>query len=214
MTLSTSRKIEHDAWVKATWDDFVTLTDEPEYETGRGYFDGGRMRIEMAALGPGHGRHNSVVMDVVTIYALCRNISLVKLINSSFRKTGLQECQPDVAFYVGINSPLPPQDNTPIDVDVMGSPNLVIEIGGSSFQDDLGAKRLLYERFDIQEYWVVDVAQKQVIAFSIAGGRSGSIQISEVLSGLRLSLVEEALERSQTENDIALVRWLMKTFSS
>lgn len=85
----------------------------------------------------------------------------------------------------------------------------MIEIGSSSFKDDLGAKRLLYERLSVAEYWVVNVTEKQVIAFNIANSRSGEVRTSEVLSGLEIALVEEALQRSQTEDDSALMRWLM-----
>jgi hypothetical protein len=55
MTLATSQ-IQTDTWVKATWEDFAAIMDDPQYEEGRGYFDNGSMRIEMAPLGSGHGR--------------------------------------------------------------------------------------------------------------------------------------------------------------
>ena len=213
MTLSTPHKIQTDAWVKATWDKFIAATDNPNYEEGRGYFDNGYMRIEIAALGAGHGRQNSVVMDVVSLFDTLRNIRIAKFINCSFRKAEERGCQPDVAFYVGSDFQLPPQDNAPINVEVFGPPTLVIEIGASSFKDDLGAKRLLYERLGVQEYWVVDVASRQVIAFSVAEGRSGQIPSSEVLPGLEIALVEEALARSQTKDDSAIMRWLMDTLS-
>jgi Uma2 family endonuclease len=77
----------------------------------------------------------------------------------------------------------------------------VIEISGGTFRDDLGAKRLLYERLGVAEYWVVNVAEQDVIAFAIADQRSGEVQTSEVLPGLEIALVEEALRRSQTEDD-------------
>ena len=214
MTLSIPHKIQTDTWVKATWKEFVAAMDDPSYEEGRGYFDNGHMRIEMAALGAGHGRQNSVVIDVVSLFATFRNIRIAKFINCSLRKKDVRGCQPDVAFYIGSDFQLPPQDNAPIDIEVFGPPTLAIEIGASSFKDDLGSKRLLYERLGVQEYWVVDVASRQVIAFSVAAGRSGEISSSEVLPGLEIALVEEALARSQTEDDGAIMRWLMETLAS
>ena len=165
----------------------------------------------MAPLGAGHGRQNSVVIDVVTMFAAFQNIRIAKFINCSFYKAGVRGCQPDVAFYVGADFQLPTQNNSPIDVNLFGPPTLAIEVGASSFKDDLGAKRLLYERLGVQEYWVVHVAERQLIAFAIADHRSGEIQTSEVLPGLEISLVEEALSRSQTEDDGTLIRWLMET---
>ncbi|MGF1576574.1 MAG: Uma2 family endonuclease [Cyanophyceae cyanobacterium] len=82
-----------------------------------------------------------------------------------------------------------------------------------SLSDDLGRKRLLYERLGSQEYWVVDVSHHQLFDFEIEAGHSGEIQQSRVLPGLDLSLVEEVMERSQTEDDGSLGRWLMQELS-
>jgi hypothetical protein len=51
------------------------------------------------------------------------------------------------------------------------------------------------------------------IAFSIADGRSGEIQESQVLPRLSIALVEEALQRSQTQDDGEINRWLLQSFS-
>ncbi|HIK44585.1 MAG TPA: Uma2 family endonuclease [Leptolyngbyaceae cyanobacterium M65_K2018_010] len=209
MVLSTQSPLQTDTWVKATWDDFVAVMEESQYEGGRGYFDHGWMRIEMSPLGAGHGRQNTVIAQVIGLYGLLKNIRVAGFTHCSFYKTGERGCQPDLAFYIGDTFQLPPQDNAPIDIDTYGPPTLVIEIGASPFKDDLGAKRLLYERLGVSEYWVVDVTNRQVIAFGVAAGRSGEIHRSEVLPGLAIDLVEEALHRSQTEDDSALMRWLM-----
>ena len=97
-------------------------------------------------------------------------------------------------------------------MDTYGIPQLVIEVAASSLSEDLGSKRLLYERLDVDEYWVVNVATSDVIAFSVADGRSGEIRESTVLPGLKIKAVEEALRRSQSEDDGAINRWLIKQF--
>ena len=214
MALSTPQLLPTDTWVNATWNEFVTLTDAPPYAEGKSYFDNGYMRIEMAAFGAGQGRQSSVVLDVIGLFAAFRTIRIAELINCSFRKTGERGCQPDLAFYIGDRFQLPAQDNAPIDVERLGAPTLAVELGASSLNDDLGYKRLLYERLGVQEYWVVDVANQQLIAFSIADGRSGQIQTSEVLPGLEIDLIEEALRRSQTEDDGTITRWLMQTLTA
>lgn len=202
-----------DTWVKADWQDFLALADHPEYEKGRFYYDNGYMRIEMAAVGPIHGRDNSVVARVISLFATLRDIRIVEYTNTSFRKPGVRECQPDSAFYIGANFQLPPRTNSPVNVSEYDPPTLVIEIASTTLNDDLGRKRLLYERLGVREYWVVDVNAGEVIAFEVAEGRSGQIDISQVLPGLAIATIELALKRSQTEDDGAINRWLIEIFS-
>lgn len=202
-----------DKWVKATWETYINLADDPAYAKGRCYYDDGWMQIEMAALGPLHGRENSIVSTLIILYATLKNIRIVELTNTTFRKPGTRDGQPDIAFYIGSAFQLPPRDNQPVNVEELGAPQLAVEIASTSLDNDLGRKRLLYERLGVQEYWVVDVVAGEVIAFEVLAGRSGQIQDSKVLPGLRVSRVEEALKRSQTEDDGAINRWLLKVFS-
>jgi Uma2 family endonuclease len=214
MVVSSSQQILTDTWVKATWDEFVSVAyDDPAYTEGRAYFDAGYMRIEMASLEVGHGRQNGVVWDVITLFVLAKKLNIAKYANGSFCKSGEREFQPDAAFYIGDAAKyLPPQNNSPVSIDLFGPPTLIVEVGARSLSDDLGAKRILYERVGVQEYWVVDVEGQKVIAFSMAEGRSGQIRSSVVLPGLDMEVVEEALRRSQSENDGAIAQWLMQTF--
>ncbi|MBD1897622.1 Uma2 family endonuclease [Coleofasciculus sp. FACHB-129] len=202
-----------DTWIKAPWEEFIALADNPAYKNGRFYYDRGYMRIEMAAVGPLHARENSIVSSVVKMFATLRNIRIVELNNATFRQRGVGEFQPDLSYYIGAEFQLPPRTNSPINLNEFQPPALVIEIGASSVNDDLGMKRLIYERVGVREYWVVDASADDAIAFSISDGRSGEIQESLVLPGLTLSLVEEALQRSQSEDDGAITRWLLQSFS-
>ena len=59
----------------------------------------------------------------------------------------------------------------------------------------------------------MDVETAQVIAFAIADRRSGQIDQSQVLPGLAIATVEEALRRSPTEDDATINRWLLELFS-
>ena len=93
-------------------------------------------------------------------------------------------------------------------------PTLVVEISATTIQDDLSYKRLLYERLGIREYWVINAYSGEVFAFAIADGRSGRVTQSQVLQGLEIALVEEALQRSHNnEDDGAIARWLLQTFT-
>jgi Uma2 family endonuclease len=206
--------IPMDTWVKASWDSFLALVDDPAYKDGRFYYQEGYLRIEMAALGPAHARDNTTVANVVTLYALIKNIRIGGYTNCSFWKPGIRTSQPDTAFYLGAEVQFPPRSNQAVDVSVHGAPHLVIEVGSASFKDDLGAKRLLYEQLGVLEYWVVDVAETMVYAFEVNQGWSGRIQESRVLTGLSIAIVEAALKRSQTEDDSTVNRWLMETINT
>jgi hypothetical protein len=61
---------------------------------------------------------------------------------------------------------------------------------------------------------VNDANARRAIAFAIAERRSGEIQESQVLPGLKIAIVEEALQRSQTQDDGEINRWLLQTFSN
>ena len=203
-----------DTWVKASWDEFIAFADEPSLEKGRFYYDHSLMRIEMSPVGPTHAHENAIASKVINIFAALTNIIIYEYINCSFRKKNNAEFQPDVAFYIGSGLKIPPRNNAPVNLNEFDLPTLVVEISSTTIHDDLGRKRLLYERLGIKEYWVIDAYTAEVFAFAIADGRSGRITRSQVLEGLEIAVVEEALQRSHTnEDDGAIARWLLQTFA-
>ena len=203
-----------DTWVKASWDEFIAFADEPSLEKGRFYYDRSLMRIEMSPVGPTHAHENSIVTNVIRLFAMLTNIIIYEYTNCSFRKKNNAEFQPDVAFYIGSGLKIPPRNNAPVNLNEFDLPTLVVEISSTTIHDDLGRKRLLYERLGIKEYWVIDAYTAEVFAFAIADGHSGRITRSQVLEGLEMATVEEALQRSHAnEDDGAIARWLLQTFA-
>ncbi len=219
-TLPSPQNLTTDTWVRASWEDFLAISDwldhslanRPDLEKARCYYDTGWMRIESMGIGSAHGQDNSTLAALVTLYGTLKNIPHIAFTNSSFRKAGERECQPDLAYYIGSGVQRPPKNNQPVDVDIYGAPTLAIEIASTTLNDDLGQKRLLYERLSVQEYWVVDVQNTLVLAFAVAGGGSRQIQISQMLPGLEIATVEAALRRSQTADDTEVNRWLIQQF--
>ena len=201
-----------DTWVEADWEDFLTFADDPTLVSGRFYYDQNHMRIEMSPLGVAHGRGNSIVSTVVILYAAIKRIPIKELTNTSFRKARLQEAQPDIAFYIGEGFQSLPHNNSPVNLNELMPPTLVVEIAASSLEDDLDRKQKLYQRMGVKEYWVVNVSVSRVIAMSLAAAEAMGLDESLVLPGLAIALVEEALRRSQTEDDGAISRWLLATF--
>lgn len=203
-----------DTWVETAWEDFLTFADDPTLVSGRFYYDEGCMRIEMSPLGSAHGQDNSIISTVIVLYATIKNIAIKELSNTSFRKAGSREAQPDIAFYVGKNLRFPPRNNAPVNLNELDPPTLVVEVAASSLEDDTNRKHQLYQRMGVQEYWVVDVNAAKVIASFLTHTQSNFIRESQVLPGLAIALVEEALKRSQNEDDGAISRWLIATFTT
>ena len=213
-TLAIPKQIITDDWVPATWEEFLVVSEDSEQTKARCYYDLGLMRIETMPTGSAHGRNNLTLTAVVTLYGTLKNFAFISFTNCSFRQIGERECQLDLAYYIGENVQILTHNNQPIDVTVWGAPTLAIEISSTSLSDDLGDKRLLYERLGVREYWVVNVNAAKIIAFEVANLGSRQIQTSLVLPGLPMEIVEEALQRSQTDDDGAVSRWLIQQFSA
>ena len=81
-----------------------------------------------------------------------------------------------------------------------------------NLKDDLGTKRSLYEDLNVSEYWVVDVQNAQIIAYAIADQGSKRIRESQVLPGLAIAILEEALRRSREMNQSEVGSWLLRKF--
>lgn len=211
--VDTLSKSLTETWQPMTWQDFCQLADQPQYEKGRFYFNHGYMKLEMSPLGINHSRDNSVVAKVVSLFATLKNIPVLEFTNVTLRRTGRQEAQPDSSFYLGDIQNLPLCSNEPINLEQYTPPTLVIEIASTTLSDDLGQKRLLYERLGVQEYWVIDTTYVQVTAFEMIEGGSRTIEVSQVLPTLPITAVEEALQRSRNEDDGETNRWLIQIFS-
>lgn len=162
------------------------------------------------SVGPDHARDNGSIFLGVSLFCIAKAIPLNGLDNCSYRKTGVRECQPDVSYYIGTRSQLAPQGTSIASLDVTPPPDLVIEVADSTLADDIGEKRLLYEELKVAEYWVVDVQKSEIIAFAIISD-NGSRRIvrSEVLPGLTIALLEEALRRSRIQDQSQVGAWLL-----
>ncbi len=199
-----------ETWVKADWESFLTFADDPALENGKFYYDDGFMRIEMAPVGISHSSDSSIVFTVIVLFASLNFIPIKELNIPSLRQVGIRECQPDIAFYVG-NLPLLPRNNSSLNVDELGTPNLAVEISASSLKDDSTRKLQIYRKLGVKEYWIVDVNNNRVIATDLTSGEV--INTSSLLPGLAIATVEEALMRSHTEDHGEVNRWLLSIFS-
>lgn len=208
-------KLPTDTWVVATWDEYMQAIEDPACEKAKGYYHNGQLRIEMPPVGSDHASDHTIVLFAVNLFATLKGIPLNGRDNCTYRKTGVRECQPDISYHIGDRAQVIPWGTSIIDLDVCPPPDLVIEIANTSLADDKGEKRLLYEDLKVSEYWIVDVQHAQIIAFAILSD-SGSRRItqSQVLPGLTISLLEEALRRSRQVNQAQVGAWLLSQMRS
>lgn len=205
-------KTPTDTWVHATWDEYVRIIEDPAYEKAKGYYYNGKMRIEMLSVGNDHASDHPIIIYAVHLFAAIKNIDLNGKDNCTYRKTGIDEAQPDVSYYIGKNADVIPWGTTIINLNHYPPPTLAIEVANTSLSDDKGDKRLLYEEVGVAEYWIIDVQNVEVIAFSIENGGSRRITESQVLLGLAISLLEEAFRRTRQMNHGKVSAWLLSQF--
>ncbi|WP_416675807.1 Uma2 family endonuclease [Egbenema bharatensis] len=201
-----------DTWTTATWAEYLQAIEDPICDRAKGYYYNGHMRLEMLPVGSDHARDHSLILFAVNLFATLKGIPLNARDNCTYRKAGLQECQPDLSYYIGDRSQIIPWGVSIIDLNQYPPPDLVIEIAKTTLLDDQGAKRLLYENLQVQEYWIVDVEQAQILAFEIIERGSRQIDTSQVLPGLQIAGLEEALHRSRSVDQAQVGAWLITQF--
>ena len=206
---SLKLKVPTETWVKATWDEYIQIIEGSAYKKAKGYYHNGRMRIEMSPVGNPHSRDHAIIIHAVVLYAGIKGIDLDGHDNCTYRKTGCDEAQPDASFYIGELANAIPWETTIIELDTNPPPTLAIEVAYTSLADDKGEKRLLYEALNVSEYWIVDVQNVQLIAFSVENRGSRRINQSQVLPGLEIALLEEAFRRCRQTNHGKVSAWLL-----
>lgn len=200
-------------WQPASWEDFIAIADDPESAKLKGYYYQGNMRFEPMSTGSDHSNDHALILFALSFFAAYQGIPMTTKDACSYRKRRFEEFQPDVSYYIGEAADVIPWGTRVIDLEQYPLPNLVIEISDTSLKDDLGAKRFQYEELGIAEYWIVNVQEKKIIAFTIAlDGSIRRVRESSVLPGLKLEILEQALQRSRQENQSATTAWLMQQF--
>lgn len=207
---SPTTQIPLDTWISASWEEFVRLADDPAYAKSKGYYHQGAMRFEAMSTGFAHSDAHAIILFAIILYATHSGLPLTTIDACSYRKTGCDEFQPDISCYSGENADTIPNETRVIDLDTYPLPNLVIEISDTTLSDDKGEKRLQYEELGISEYWIVNVKTGEIIAFLISAiGVSQRIQVSQVIPGLKFSLLSATLQHRREHNQSATMAWLM-----
>ncbi len=204
-------------WVRASWAEYLQTIEDPQLAKAKGYYHKGHMRIEMSPVGHDHAADNSMVDFAVRLFCTIKGIAFKGLVNCSYRKVGIQECQPDLSYYLRDQAQAIPWGTAVVDLNRYPAPDLAIEIAVSSLLDDQEHKRSLYEELGVAEYWVVDVQAAQIVAYSLsapgmapqANHGSQRLAASQVLPGLTLAMLEAAMQRSRQQDQAQVGAWLL-----
>ena len=205
-------QIPTDIWIYTSWHEYEQITKNLFNQQGKSYYYKGYMRLEMPPVSFDHGKDHVIIIFAVTLFATIKGILATGLDTTTFRKTGVQDCQPDIAYYLQKNSQTIATGTGIVNLDHYPAPDLVIEIAKTSLLDDLGTKRSLYEELGVKEYWVIDVRNSQIIAYSMAENGSKRIQKSQVLPELKIATLETALRRSRETSQSEVGVWLLSQF--
>jgi len=201
-----------DTWTPATWEEFLKAVEDPDCEKARSYYYHGHMRLEMLPVGSDHAADHVILILAINLFSILRNLPITTRDNCTYRQSSVHECQPDISCYIANKAQAIPAGTNIVDLDQYPPPDLVVEIAKTSLLDDLGTKRSLYEALGVAEYWVVDVENTDILAYAMSNRGSHRIEGSQVLLGLSIATLTEALRRSRQGDQSQVGAWLMSQF--
>jgi Uma2 family endonuclease len=199
----------------ATWADYVQVRADLDWQ--KIAFCKGWLWVDMGTEGPGHARFSDLMTMIFGFWAFLHPEEPIE----SFGRCLIESpethaCAPDLVLYKGENIPQW-QAGTPRRIDLAQHrlPDLVGEIGDTTLSLDLDEQKQLYASLGIAEYWVIDVKGMRLFAFGLnSNSVYERIEVSQVLHGLSIALLEQALERLATETNTAAANWLMQQLQS
>jgi Uma2 family endonuclease len=200
---------QHDA----SWQDYEAVRDNPDLDCRKIAFHQGWLLVDMGTEGPGHASFSDLMTAVFFVWAFLHpEIVLQSYGRCLIENSTTHACAPDLVLYKGDNIPKwNLGEPRRIMVDRHRLPDLVGEIADTTLGIDLDEQKQLYASLGIAEYWVIDVKGMRLFAFGLtATGVYEAIQVSQVLTGLAIALVEQTLERLTQETNTAAANWLMQ----
>lgn len=143
-----------------------------------------------------HQHASNELVFLLNLYVRERGIGIVLSAPMDVEFDQFNTFQPDILFISSERSHLITGDG-----DIVGAPDLVVEILSKNRVKDLGTKRYFYEIHNVREYWIVDLQKKTIevlenqdmefVRHSYAK-RTGEVE-SKLLPGFRVN-VEEIFE--------------------
>jgi Uma2 family endonuclease len=196
----------------ATWADYVEVRDNPELDCTNISFYDGWLFVDMGLEGPAHSSFSDLMTMIFGFWVLANPDAVLQSYGRCILELpDTHACGPDLVLYKGDNIPRwKVGEPRRILFNRDRVPDLVGEISDTSLSIDLDEQKRLYASLGIAEYWVIDVKGKQIFAFGLTENKVyKTIEVSQVLTGLPIALIEQTLERLETETNTAAASWLM-----
>ena len=87
------------------------------------------------------------------------------------------------------------------------------EISDTTLASDLHEMKEIYAAIGVPGYWVIDIQGRRVLMFVLEEMRYQQVEVSTVMIGLTVALLEEALGRWEQEEGIEIGNWFMQQIS-
>lgn len=197
----------------ATWQDYVAIRDNRAIDWRKISFHQGWLWVDMGKEGPNHASFSDLMTAIFFVWVFLHPEFILQSYGRCLiERPDTHACAPDLVLYKGDNIPRwQPGEPRRIELRRHRLPDLVGEIADTTLSLDLDEQKQLYASLNIPEYWVVDVKGLRIFAFGLtASGRYESIEESQVLTGLPIALLEQALGRLTTETNTAAASWLIQ----
>lgn len=197
----------------ATWQDYVTIRDNPAIDWRKISFHQGWLWVDMGKEGPNHAAFSDLITASFFVWAFLHpEVVLQSYGRCLIERPDTQACAPDLVLYKGDNIPRwQPGEPRRIDLRRHRLPDLVGEIADTTLSIDLDEQKQLYASLGVPEYWVIDVKGRRIFAFGLTElGHYRAIDQSQVLTGLPIALLDATLERLSTATNTAAANWLMQ----
>ena len=225
MTLSLEKTKEKALIIQrhqASWQDYVEIRDSADLDWKKISFSKGWLWIDMSSEGPNHAAFSDLMIALIYVWAFSHpDVPIQSYGRCLIEKPEMDACAPDLVLYKGDDIPRLQVGESPRRISAQRHrlPDLVGEIGDTTLSVDLDEQKQLYANLGIPEYWVIDVKGARIFAFGLSESGEGAgkyelIEHSRVLAGLPIALIEQTLERLETETNTAAANWFMQQLQS
>ncbi len=176
-THETTKSVELHGTVKLSYEDFSRI---PYDGLGHHLING--VHIITPAPGTKHQAISNYIASTLTNYILKINLGKIFTAPIDVKFSEEDGYQPDIVFIEQKKEGIIEEKI------IAGPPTLIIEISDQSASADYGWKKDLAEKYDVKEYWVVDLKYQQTEVFELQDKKLVSKKVWKKEEGVKSNL--------------------------